>query len=70
MGDPNGLNGLATLDEVCSAMSISSQGVFELVGTSDDRREVDSDFTSRARKLSEDIVWLVIVSAMPDSMSN
>jgi hypothetical protein len=67
---PIGLDRLATWDEVRSAMSFLSQGASELVGACDDCRELDSDFTGRARNLSEDIMWLAIVSEMPDSMSN
>jgi hypothetical protein len=67
---PIGLDRLATWDEVRSAMSFSSQGAFELVGTCDDCRELDSDFAGRACNLSEDIMCLAIVSEMPDSMSN
>jgi hypothetical protein len=63
---PIGLDRLATWDEVRSAMSFSSQGASELVGTC----ELDSDFAGRACNLSEDIMWLAIISEMPDSMSN
>jgi hypothetical protein len=62
-----GLDRLATWDEVRYAMA--SQGAFELVGACDDCRELDPDFTGRARNLSKD-TWLAIVSEMPDSMSN
>ena len=67
---PIGLDRLATWDEVRSAMSFSSQGAFQLVGTYDECREVDSNFTGRSCNLSEDIMWLAIVSEMPDSTSN
>jgi hypothetical protein len=64
-----GLDRLATWDEVRYAMASWSQGAFELVGACDDCRELDPDFTGRARNLSKDIMWLAIVSEMP-SMSN
>jgi hypothetical protein len=67
---PIGLDRLATWEEVRSAMSFSSQSAFEPVDSGGDCREVDSDFTSRACKLSEDTMWLVIVRDTPDSMSN
>ncbi len=67
---PIGLDRLATWDEVRSATSFSSQCAFELVGTCDECRELDSDFTGRACNLSEDIMWLAIIGEMPDSMSN
>jgi hypothetical protein len=66
---PIGLDRLATREEVRSAMSFSSQSAFERASR-DDCREVDSDFTSRSCKFSEDTMWLVIVSETPDSMSN
>lgn len=67
---PVGLDRLATLDEVRSATSFSSQCAFELVGTRDECRELNSDFTGRACNLSEDIMWLAIIDEMPNSMSN
>ncbi len=67
---PIGLDRLATWDEVRSATSFSSQCAFELVGTCDECRELDSDFTRRACNLSEDIMWLAIISEMSGSMSN
>lgn len=67
---PTGPDRLATWDEVRSAMSFSSQRAFKLVGACDDCREVESDFTSRACNLSEEIMWLAMVSAMPDSKTN
>ena len=67
---PIGLDRLATPEEVRSAMSFSYRGAFEPAGTRDDCREVDSDFTSRACKFSEDTMWVVIVGETPDSRSN
>jgi hypothetical protein len=67
---PIGLDRLATCNEVRCAMSFSSQGVFELVGACDASREMDSDFSGRPGDLSEDIVWLAMVSEMLDSTSN
>jgi hypothetical protein len=67
---PIGLDRLATREEVRSAMSFSYRGAFEPVGTRDDCREVDSDFTGCSCNLDEDTMWLVIVDETPDSMSN
>jgi hypothetical protein len=65
-----GLDRLATWDEVRYAMASLSQGAFEIVGACDDCRELDSDFTGRARNLSKEIMLLAILSEMPDSLSN
>jgi hypothetical protein len=70
MESPIGLDRLATWEEVRSAISFSSQSAFERVGTRDDCREVDSDFTGRSCNLAKDTTWLAIVSKMPDSMCN
>ena len=68
--NPIGLDRLATRDEVRSAMSFLSRSAFELAGSRGARREVDSDFTGRAPLLSEDIMWLAIISEMPDTPCN
>jgi len=67
---PIGLDRLATWNEVCCAMSVSSQIAFELIGTSRDYREMSSDFRSGACNLPEDTMWLAIASEMADSLSN
>jgi hypothetical protein len=63
------LDRLATWNEVQSALSISSEGAFALVGACNDFHEMDSDFGGSARNLPEDILWLMI-SKMVDPISN
>jgi hypothetical protein len=70
IGSTIGLDRLATWNEVMCAISVSAEGTFALVRDSDDLREADSDFSGIAWKLSEDTMWLAIVSEMPDSKSN
>ena len=53
-----GLDRLATVNEVCCAMSVFSQGALEPV-------RVD-----HARNLPEDMMWLEIVDEMPTPLSN
>jgi hypothetical protein len=53
-----GLDRLATVNEVCSAISVFSQDVLEPVST------------SHARNLPEDLMWLAFVSEMPALISN
>jgi hypothetical protein len=65
-----GLDRLATWNEVRCAMSVSSQGALEVIGACDDFRKMDSDFSRRACNLPADIMWLAIISEMPDSISN
>jgi hypothetical protein len=67
---PIGLDRLATWNEVCCAMSVSSQVAFELFCTSRDFREMGSDFRGGACNLPEDTMWLAIAREMPDSLSN
>jgi hypothetical protein len=70
IGSSIGLDRLATWNEVMCAISVSAEGTFALVRDSDDLREADSDFSVIAWKLSEDTMWLAIVSEMPDSKCN
>jgi hypothetical protein len=63
------LDPVATWNEVQSALSISSEGAFALVGAGNDFHEMDSDFSGSARNLPEDILWLMI-SKMVDPISN
>ena len=63
-----GSDRLATWNEVCRALSFSSQGAPK--PACDDFCETNSDFSGIARNLSEDDMWLAIVSEMPDSLSN
>jgi hypothetical protein len=49
---------------------VSSQGALEVIGACDDFRKMDSDFSGRACNLPADIMWLAIISEMPDSISN
>ncbi len=65
-----GLDRIATWNEVRYAISVFSQGITPLKSVRDDFLEVDSDFSDRARNLSEDDMWLAIVNKMPDSESN
>ena len=65
-----GLDRLATWNEVRCAILFPSQDAFELIGTSSDFCEMNSDFSGHARNLPGDIMWLAIVSEMPDSLSN
>ena len=65
-----GLDRLATWNEVRCALSLSPQGDFELAGACNDFREMDSDFSGRACNLSEDSVWMAILSEIVDSISN
>jgi hypothetical protein len=67
---PMGLDRLATWDEVFRAMSSSSQCTIELARRRDDSSEMDSAFSGRTANLSEDDMWLVFASEMPDSKSN
>jgi hypothetical protein len=53
-----GLDRLATVNEVCWAKSVFSQGVLKPVST------------SHSRNLPEDMMWLAFVSEMPVSISN
>jgi hypothetical protein len=48
------LDRLSTWEEVCSAISVSSQAVIAVEGESDDLRKIDSDISDIALKLSED----------------
>jgi hypothetical protein len=64
------LGRLSTWDEVRSAMSVTSQGVFAFVGATDDLREADAGFSGRACNLLEDNMWLAIVREMPYSKRN
>ena len=70
IGSSIGLDRLATRNEVLSAMSSSSRCTIELAGSRDDSSEMESDFGGRTGNLSEDDMWLAIVSEMPDSLSN
>jgi hypothetical protein len=70
IGSSIGLDRLATWNEVMCAISVSAEGTFALVRDSVDLREADSDFSVIAWKLSEDTMWLAIVSEMPDSKCN
>ena len=65
-----GLDRLATWNEVLCAMSYSSQCTIEIAAPRDDSSEIDSDLSGRIGNLSEDDMWLAIVSEMPDSKSN
>jgi hypothetical protein len=65
-----GLDRIATWNEFIRAMSVSSEGAFALVGACDNLREMGSDFSGAACNLSEDAMWLAIISEMPDSKSN
>jgi hypothetical protein len=65
-----GLDRIATWDEIICAISVSSQSGFTFVGACDDLREAHSDVSGGACNLSEDVMWLAIVSEMPDSKSN
>jgi len=65
-----GLDRLATWNEVTCALSVSAQGALAPIGDSDDLRPMDSDFSGIGWKLSEETMWLAIVSEMPDSNSN
>jgi hypothetical protein len=67
---PIGLDRLATWNEVRCAMSFWSQGALELLGPCDEFREIDSDLSGRACKLSEDMNWLEIASEMVDPKCN
>jgi hypothetical protein len=67
---PIGLDRLATWNEVIYAMSTSSRCTIEIAARRDDSSEMDCDFGGRTGKLSEDDMWLALVSKMPDSKSN
>jgi hypothetical protein len=63
-----GSDRLATWNEVCRALSFSSQDATK--PACDDFRETNSDFSGRTGNLPENDMWLAIVSEMPDSRSN
>jgi hypothetical protein len=65
-----GLDRLATRNEVRYAMSLSSQSAVAFVGACDNLRKMDADFSGSTCNLTEDNMWLAIVSQMPDSESN
>ena len=67
---PIGLDRLATWNEVLCAMSVSSEGPFKLVGGCDDIPKADSDFSGRDCNLSDDDMWLMLVSETVDPVSN
>ena len=66
----NGLDRLATWNEIRCAMSFSSPDDVELVGACDDFLEMRCDSSGRACNLSEDSMWLAIASKMLDSVIN
>ena len=66
----SGLDRFATWNEVMCAISVSTEEVLALGGAYSDLREMDSDFSVRNGNLSEDDMWLALVSEMPDSKSN
>ena len=65
-----GLDRLATWNEVMCAISVSAEGTLALVRDSNDLREANSDFSVSACNLTEDDMWLAILSEMPHSKSN
>jgi hypothetical protein len=67
---PFGVDRLATWNEVIYAMSPSSHFATEIAAPRDDSSEMDSDSSGRAGNLSEDDMWLALVSEMPDSKCN
>ena len=67
---PLGVDRLATWKEVLCAMSASSQCTIELADSRDDFNGMDSEINGGTDNLSEDDMWLAIVSEMPDSKSN
>jgi hypothetical protein len=68
--NPIGLDRLATWNEVMCAIAALDQGACAPVGDKEDLRVTDSDFSGVRWELSEDTLWLAIVSEMPDSKSN
>jgi len=64
------LDRLVTWEEVCNALSVSSQAVIAAEGDTDDLHKIDSDFRDIALKLSEDKMWLGLANKMPYSKSN
>jgi hypothetical protein len=64
------LDRLSTWDEVRSALSFSSQSAFGPVGDIGGPDEADLDCSGVGWKLSEDTMWLAIISEMTDSKSN
>jgi hypothetical protein len=69
IGGSDGLDRLATWNEVMCAISVSTEGIFALVRGSD-LGEEDSDFSIRACNLTEDDMWLAIASEMQNAKSN
>ena len=65
-----GLDRLATWNEVCYAMSWSSQGGGEPAGADVNLNDLDSDLGGCSSNLPEDMMWLAIAKALPDSRSN
>jgi hypothetical protein len=70
VGSSIGLNRLATHNEVLCAILVSTRGAFALLGSSEDLREVDSEFSDIPCNPAEETMWLAIANEMPDSKSN
>jgi len=64
------LDRFSTWDEVRNAISASAQSAWVFLGAGDDLCEANSEFSRIAWKLSENTMWLAIISEMPDSESN
>jgi hypothetical protein len=66
----DGLDRLATWNEVRRAIEFSSQDALKLMEAGGDFCDMNSCFSGHARHLPEEAMWLAIVSEMPDSLSN
>lgn len=70
MGSSIRLDRISTWDEVCYAISFSSDGAFELGCTCDAACEMEPDFSDRVPILAEEFAWLMLASEMADSNWN